>query len=316
MWEKQKPIFLVSTGRCGSTFLSNAINSHPKLISIAELFEPIIPVPFLDTRHIISGKYFFDMITVKTMKERVKIWRNSKTRECLFLPEKDKDVSLFLCYTLPTLTENPQKLYQVVKKEIAQFSPDTPANHFIRLCELLKNAFNKEIWIERTGGSLPHIMNIIQCWPQAKIIHFYRDGRQTACSMQRHPIFRMFTMKKLGIEWDVDFIPPIEECGAMWQDWTLNAVSALNASEDIEQHAIAYEDFFTRPQEVLENLLAFIKEEKTLTDEDRVWMRNVKNGINIPRNHWDSLSDDEKESLYKSCKDGLSALGYTNEIPI
>jgi hypothetical protein len=318
----QKPIFLVSTGRCGSTFLSNAINSHPRLISIAELFEPIIPVPFLDIDHIISGQNFFDMINVMTMKERVQIWRNSKTKECLFLPEQDKDVSLFFCYALPTLTDKPHALHETVRKDVAQFTPDTPANHFIALCEYFRKTFNKEIWIERTGGSLPHIRDIIRCWPDAKIIHFYRDGRQTACSMQRHPIFRMFVMKRLDMKWDPDFIPPIEECGAMWKDWEVNAIAALNepAAASIERHAVAYEDFFINPQKVLEDLLAFVRGGDTATremiEEEQVWMRNVISGIRKPRNHWEALSAPEQERLYTSCRDGLAALGYTGEVSV
>ena len=35
------PVFIVSTGRCGSTMLSNMVNLHPRMLSVSEFFSSL-----------------------------------------------------------------------------------------------------------------------------------------------------------------------------------------------------------------------------------------------------------------------------------
>lgn len=306
---QQAPIFLVSSGRCGSTFFSDSINTHPQLISISELFEPIMPVPYLDTENKIDGKAFFNMLSAQTMSERVDIWLSEKTKECLYMPDARERVSLLLCYALPLLSDEPEVLFDNLKQTVFNYPIDTPANHFIRVCEFLKQRARKSLWIERSGGSLPHTKAIIKCWPQAKLIHFYRDGRETAGSMYKHPIFRMFVMKKMGMQWMPDYHPPIEEFGKMWSEWVVDAVAAIHKSE-ITSCAIAYEQFVLEPKNVLNQFLTFITGNPELSSADKAWMDDVASNLKPPASHYSQLSKQEQKRLDQACEPGMHALGY------
>ncbi len=304
-----QPLFLISSGRCGSTFFSNAINTHPRLVSVSELFEPVLPVPYLNNENLISGSDFLKMLTAQTMIERVKIWLSDKTHECLYMPQDKEAISLLLCYALPLLTEDPEALLRQLGGKILKFSPDTAANHFLNFCELIKQYAGKEKWIERTGGSLPHTREILYCWPKAKLVHFYRDGRQTACSMRAHPIFRMFVMKRMGMEWNPDFIPPLEAFGQMWSEWVTEAVDAMNEL-NADVLPIRYEDLMTEPEAVLEQFLRYVFEDEPLKDSDYAWIEKVATDISPAKDHVSALGMEELEKLDSACREGMVALGY------
>src|ERR1700753_1075828 len=40
-WQMGVPTFVVGTGRCGSTMLSNVLREHPKVLSLSEFFPGI-----------------------------------------------------------------------------------------------------------------------------------------------------------------------------------------------------------------------------------------------------------------------------------
>jgi len=249
------------------------------------------------------------MLSAQTMPERVDIWLSAKTKECLYMPAEKERISLLLCYALPLLTDEPEVLFHSLKQQISMYPVDTPANHFIHFCEYLKEFTGKSLWIERSGGSLPHTREILNCWPKAKLIHFYRDGRETACSMRAHPVFRMFVMKRLGIQWNPDFYPPIEEFGKMWSEWVTEAVSAMQQA-NAEVLAISYESLMAEPEQALTHFLRFTTDRIKLTREDSAWIETVAAGTAAAPNHYSQLTVEEQSRLDETCGPGMRALGY------
>ncbi|MBN0987062.1 sulfotransferase [Amphritea pacifica] len=313
---QQPPIFLISSGRCGSTFFSDSIHSHPEMLSVSELIEPVMPVPFLENQNKISGADFFTLLAAPTMAERIDIWQSGITRECLFMPQEREQVSLLLCYALPLISDQPEKYLNHIKQIVSDFPEASAAEHFIRFCEYLKSAHGKKIWIERSGGSLAHCESILRCWPNAKIIHFYRDGRDVACSMRAHPIFRMFVMKRLGLDWKDNETPDISEFGKLWSEWVCNAIPALT-KPDIRVLNLSYEEMMSSPDSALGSFLRFVFDKETLHEQDLQWINQVKQEISPSRNHVHALNEKEKERLTLACQPGLKELGYeTNSAPI
>lgn len=61
-----EPTFIVSTGRCGSTMLSNLINQHPDILSLSEFFVFVADIGgyFSETftSESLDGSEFWDLI--------------------------------------------------------------------------------------------------------------------------------------------------------------------------------------------------------------------------------------------------------------
>ena len=106
------------------------------------------------------------------------------------------------------------------------------AGHLIRFFDWLRDRYEKDLWVERTGGSLPHMRQIVDTWPDAKIVHNYRDPREVALSMMTGSFFRLYLeLEKnpdLG-DWDWNHMPPIEEMGAMLNRWLVDGQAAAEA---------------------------------------------------------------------------------------
>ena len=63
--------------------------------------------------------------------------------------------------------------------------------HYRFIFEWLAERFGKQVWIERSGLSLPFVPMFMKLFPDARFVHIYRDGRDTAMSMSRHHYFRL-----------------------------------------------------------------------------------------------------------------------------
>ena len=314
MAEKQTPIFIVSAGRSGSTFLAKVISDHPALVCISDLFEPVGPTPYFDIKDEVTGCEFFrDILAVASTKPRLRYWRERDTKERLFVPEDENLISLFLSYTVPFVDQDVMGVYEECKAYFENRSPKTPADHFTDFCEWMKERYNGELWVERTGGSLPHTGKIINTWPNAKIIHSYRDGRECSISMHKYPFFRMYLKMEENPnldEWDFDEMPPIEDIGRMWNNWVLHAQEAMKSLPDDQKRWISYENLMQNPEHELEKLIKYIMDKDGLSEQDHQWIERNVELVKPSTPKFKDLSDDEQKRLQAACAEGLKALNY------
>ena len=61
----QRPLFIVGTGRCGSTLLSEMIRLHPRLLSVSEWFTVLGERRALEEERV-DARTFWDTLTVPT----------------------------------------------------------------------------------------------------------------------------------------------------------------------------------------------------------------------------------------------------------
>ena len=54
------PVFIVSTGRCGSTMMSDVVRLHPRLLSLSEFFVSLSNRSF--ARRSADGEQFWDIL--------------------------------------------------------------------------------------------------------------------------------------------------------------------------------------------------------------------------------------------------------------
>ncbi|MCP3959704.1 MAG: sulfotransferase [bacterium] len=310
----QTPVFVVSSGRAGSTLLAKMINRHPRLLCVSDLFEPVGEVPYFDRQRRADGRELFEILSAPSFEQRIRYWRSQPTTELLFLPEEDRMVSLLLCYTLPFLTEgDPMDLYHRLRSAAEEWPEDTMPGHLIRFFDWLRDIHGKDLWVERTGGSLPHMKKIVEAFPDAKIVHSYRDCRETAISMMTGSFFRLyFELDKnpdLG-EWDWNTKPPLEEMGAMLNRWVVDADAALETVPEDRKMGLAYEDLLDDAAGTLLRLVGFIFDRDEPTPEDVAWAERERAVIRRPPLKFPGLDRGEQQRLEAACSEGLWILGY------
>jgi len=202
------PTFIVGTGRCGSTMLSNMLREHPSILSISECYSHIIDyggrIEQVFARKPLEGRDFWNLISAITPRESLLLRHDLAIPEVLYAYRsshsrfsKETGVPAILHVTLPHLTAKCDELFEEMDKEVTCWPPLTIRQHYDRLFDWLRQRFNKKIWIERSGGTFVIIEQLFAAFPDARFIHLVRDGRAASRSMANHLAFRLFIVAEL-----------------------------------------------------------------------------------------------------------------------
>lgn len=312
----QTPVFVVSSGRAGSTLLARMIHRHPRLLCVSDLFEPVGVVPYFDRERRVDGEELFSLLSRPSLPQRIAFWRAQPTSELLFLHDDDDLVSLLTSYTLPFLTGgDPMALFEELRQATAKLGEASMADQLIRVFDWLRDRFGKQLWVERTGGSLPHMRRILATWPDAKIVHNFRDPRETAISMMTGSFFRLYLeLEKnpaLGA-WDWDHMPPLAEMAAMLNRWVVDGVAALQSFPPEQRINLSYEQLMADAAGTLLGLIRFLFDREP-TAEDVAWAEQQLTIIRPSPLKFPALPPDEQETLRAACQEALTALGYSTE---
>lgn len=312
--ETQTPLFVISSGRTGSTFLARLIRSHPQLLCASDIFEPVGKVPYLDRQKWVNGETFWSYLSAPSFKQRIAFWRArpTATSELLFLPEDDELVSLLLSYTIPFISEDPMATFKELEKEVSAFPERTMADQFIAFLDLLRDRSGKTLWVERTGGSLPHTREIIETWPHGKFVHNFRNPREVALSMMTGSFFRLYLELEKNPhldKWDWDYMPPIQEMGAMLNAHVVRAVEAFKAVPAEQKHDLRYEDLLANTRETLLGLTRFFFEREP-TDVDVTWAEEQASRVRPAKPKFPEIDSEKQAQLEHACRHAIDLLGY------
>ncbi|WP_077324851.1 sulfotransferase [Virgibacillus siamensis] len=212
-----KPVFIISTGRSGSTAISNCINLHPNILSLSEFLLSINmndsgPDPEANNWPGLSlerwdGKQFWDLLSKKEpLNIEPYIKKGVRLKEFLY---KISDTSRFnlktgvpaiLAMTLPHISEKPDELYEELESAVTQFPEDRLDRQYRRLFDWLLQRYNRDVCVERSGVSVYFVDRLIDMFPDAKFIFLYRDVRETAMAFNRFQAFKLGTALKKAKE--------------------------------------------------------------------------------------------------------------------
>lgn len=334
--------FIVSTGRCGSTLMSELVNEHPRVLSVSEFFMSVVSRAFIYKNP--TGKQFWSVLEKPAPGAAKTFDPNQNPKEFLyrFGPRAafDRDnLPPILFVTLPFISDDPDALFFTLKPVI-EARPRAPlADHYRFLFEWLADYAGKEIWIERSGGSLAMVRSLYKMYPDARYIHVFRDGRDVALSINNHPSMRLFAhnwlrMRKFGINllrppfelgtnkliaWLEPFVAPFanlehqlatplepDEIGAFWSALIEVGHENLAKIPAAQRMDIRYEDVLADPPTVLREFIRFV--DPGLIDED--WIARAAQIPTAGRSDWQSLPAGERNRLVKACEPGLELLGY------
>ena len=322
--------------------VSDVLNRHPRILSLSEFFSFVGLKAFLRRR--VDGAYMWRLYSQQQNRSRLML--RGRYEELLYpvdAPDarfSQDDVPPILCATLPHLTEGYEALYDELGPVVRGQPKQSPANHFRRHFQWLGERFNRRVWAERSGGSLLFASRLLRQFPEARVIHVYRDGRETALSMSNHYLFRMIVatlraFQRVGI----DMMEAMAR-GRHWDrvsPWLEPFVSAFFRPERLPYDKLTFTDFATfwsgmvergqrifsqlpperflplrfedaqaNPEEQFRRLIRFISPEL----EDEAWLREASAIPRPTRSRFAKLEPADQDAVARACRPGLELLGY------
>ena len=338
------PVLVLGTGRCGSTMVSNLLKAHPRILSLSEFFSYVGMDPFRLRNP--TGDRMWQIYS--RQRDRTRLMLQESYEELLYPVDGPArrftrhDVPPILCTTLPYLTDRYEALYDELEPVVRAQPKQPPAAHLRHLFGWLCERFGCHAWAERSGLTLLVGPRLLREFPEARVIHIYRDGRETAISMSRHYLFRMIvaTFKRLhlfrmflatmpwmsrgGCSENIvslmeAYIPKlvryerlpfdalqVTDFAAFWNVLIALADSMLSKLPPARLLNLKFEDMQEDPETHIRRLIRFI--DPTLEDEE--WIRRASA---IPRptpSKFQTLSPDDQAAIIAACRPGLECLGY------
>ncbi|MFO1541248.1 MAG: sulfotransferase family protein [Chloroflexota bacterium] len=112
----------------------------------------------------------------------------------------------------------------------------------------------RERWAEKTPLNIRHLAWILERWPEARIIHVVRDGRDVVCSLRTHAERRWVDGRWVKV-------PPPERPVAEWaRRWLADTAAGLALRSDPRVLTVRYEDLARTPETEVARVLAFLGE--------------------------------------------------------
>ena len=337
------PVFVLSTGRCGSTMVSDILNRHPDVLSISEFFSPLGLSIFARRR--VTGDWMWRLYSQPGYRMGI-IARGESFSELLY-PVDDPTARFtrpnlppIMAITLPHLTDRYEELFDELEPVVRGQPKQSPADHYRRLFEWLGARFGRKVWIERGGGTLLIASRLLRHFPEARVVHVYRDGRETALSMSRHPPFRaLLAMSRRYRPWGIDLEKSVRrlehhdrltawlaslaqtfanldrlpydevtlpDFAAFWSVMIESGHRVFGHFPSDRLLNVRFENIQTDPEGQIRRLIRFISPEL----EDDAWVRQV---ATIPRpmpSKFAQLDTDTQRAMTEACRPGLERLGY------
>jgi putative sulfotransferase len=195
------PTFVIGTGRCGSTMLSNMLREHPNVLSLSEFFamvsdgsripEAFSPAPMVGAQfwRILTGCAQHTSFAMRQGIAPAEILYRYADPSARFSPETG--VPAILLTTLPHLTDDHDALFEALREEVSKWPNAMIGEHYRHLFDWLAARFGKRLWVERSGGSYLVAEQLMRIFPEPRFVHMVRDGRDAALSNRENPGFRL-----------------------------------------------------------------------------------------------------------------------------
>jgi ribonucleotide reductase beta subunit family protein with ferritin-like domain len=328
--------------------LSNMLREHPAVLSLSELFSSVTDVytrlPQAFPEGTIQAAQFWEILSRHYQKQNLMIRHDIAAEEVLY-PYRastarfnaETGVPAILQTTLPHLTTDHDALFDEVHQFVLSQPPALIDVHYQALFAWLQHRLKRQVWVERSGGSLRIITQLIEQFPTAKFVHIVRDGRDCAMSMSRHYAFRMalialFLQMVMGCDpYESDdrsgvadlsdelyrFLPEHFDAdafrayqvspslfGRFWSGELLRGLPVLSQVPPDRRLTLRFEDFLTTPEESIRKLVTFI--DPQLVDE--AWIHRTASLVRPVRSSWQMLPAEEQVELEQTCQLGFQAL--------
>jgi hypothetical protein len=333
-------VFVVSTGRCGSTMLSNIVRLNADVLSLSEFLSLLMPDPVPAGE--LDAAAYWRLLSEPWMFFRHAYQIGLRVPEFLYLPGPGSrftattGIPPILVTALPHLSDDPEGLYDEVAAFVAGLTPASAAVQHGRLFGWLCDRLGARAWVERSGSSLMYVSQLAAAFPDARFVHLYRDGRECAYSFSRHPLYRlgaveMMLYSRLGVSLYLgDARPPaqvppdlqpfmpetfdrgaferfqaqVTEAGQFWSDMILPALDVLASLPPARVLQLSYEDLVAEPRQILLRLARFAD----LPYADTRWLDRAVRLVTPRSPRWTSLPQQQISELTRVCEPAMRRL--------
>lgn len=338
--EGRAPVFIVSTGRCGSTLLTNMIRLNPQVLSLSEFFGLLLTGPFPDG--VLTPAEYWSLLSTPHTFVASAYRVGAPIEEFLYRPGPDSrftaatGIPPIMVTALPHLSDEPEALYDEVEKFVLALDPAPAAVQHRRLFDWLADRAGARVWVERSGYSLRHVPELIRLFPGARFVHLYRDGRESAYSMSRSGAFRlgavyMKLIEALGVNpFDApvpdtvtvppELVPlmpdtfdvaaflaidlPVADFGKAWSEQIVTGLDSLRAVPPERLLQFGYRRLTEDTAAVLTELAAFIGP----VDAPAHWLDAASALVSHRPSGWLRLPEQERERLDEATRDAMALL--------
>ncbi len=341
------PVCLVlSTGRCGSTAMSDIVAANPLALSVSELFSGLRDSDL--TERELTGPEFWELLSTPCLVDVVGLKCKIKLDEMLypaFAPRPGArrftwvtGLPPLMQACIPHLTGRPDDLYA----EIEDVTPKQPRRmlsmHFQWLFNVLAGDRRPAVVVERSGGSLAYAATLMQLFPQARVVHLFRDGRECAVSMSRHGRYK-FAMIQATLRARLGYDPysgepgqvvsrcdpaavdelggllpermtaarygqfdvPVARYGSMWSKMVAAGLAEL--PDQSRLLAVDYADLTAQPAATISKLFDFLG-----LDCDEALRNKLASGVRPARNVREEIGEQQWDELTRACRLGMNRL--------
>ncbi len=340
---RQTPLFIVSTGRAGSTMLSQLLSLHPDVLSLSELFNALHPLGF--RKDPVDGPNLWLMLSEP--RPRHTAWLRLMERGLTIdefrypLPSalrfREAGIPPLLAMTLPLLTEDPDGLHEELGVFVRSLPEDRIHRQYLRVFQWLCTRLGRRFWCERSGASLGLVHPLSHFFPDAKFVHVFRDGREFAVSASRFPPMRMGMIGTLfkqrfgsapylsptyqapedlppawrglvpetfDLEVFQRFELPTDQIGLAWSEMIAVGLQLLGKVPAERVLHVRYESVLAAPQAELRRIVRFMDPGL----DDPSWLALAAGRVRENPLKWVSLPAGERARLESACAPGMELL--------
>lgn len=327
--------------------LSDIVRLHPRLLSVSEFFAALAAGDVRDRQ--VSGAGAFRCLDTTRPAARAFLSSGLEVDEYIYAFGPNSrytadNVPPIMGSTLPYLTEDHEELWDELGPILRQRDRDSLMSHYRFVFEWLARRFGKQVWLERSGGSLLLARTLARHFPDARFVHVFRDGRDTAISMRGHHAFRAMVLAALGtrrlgldpfsaFNWPPTslWVPPVARLqfrffsaerylktriglpafGWFWSNMIERGTRYLEELPPSRVLALRFESMLDSPRDEISRFIEFVGPEFA----DAGWLKKAS-GLPRPRPpRWTGLSPDEHATLAEACAPGQAILGYKDGMP-
>jgi len=242
---KNSFIFVVGNSRSGTTMMGRLLGRYPDIFTFHEL-------------------HFFEQL-----------WTPSDEKHYLSNAEAEKLAARLLCIERDGyLTQrNPERFFEEAQELISQIQPKniTPAAVFQAFLHYEAVKHSKKIPCDQTPRNVFYIGEILQLYPEARIINMIRDPRDVLLSQKGKWKRRTLGAKNI----------PRKEVFRSWINyhpilisklWNASIRSAEDFAEDKRVYTVRFEYLLANPEKIVQNICDFlnISFEKSLLEVPQI----------------------------------------------
>jgi hypothetical protein len=287
--EIRKPIFIIGSGRSGTTVLYNFLSAHPQVCWFSNYTDRMPKIRFTGLIHRVLDFPIMGRIIKKNII-------GAKGTRFTIRPDEAGIIYHEYCgfeYRIKTTEADWDK--EVERK-------------FKQLIVWLLSASGKSRFLSKQTANTQRIRLLHHMFEDALFVHLIRDGRAVANSLLRVPWWQdtdIWWMEKKVKEWEDEGGEPIELCARHW----MRDVQEILGNKDLfgERYLeIHYEDLVVDVEKVIGKILDFSQ-----LDRDNKYFDQLPKSLpNMNRKWKERLTVEQKSILNKELNPFLVQLGY------